>query len=75
MIKNERLPFEDLSFYIRGGANLLIRIDRSPENLFQGSLEELHMPHNRELHNRLSDMEVLGIDAENGMLIIDLNGD
>ena|GEM_PF-5777725 len=66
------ITFAQLS-YILSGAKLVIRYRHGGDfgkELYRGTIEELHEPENRELHNRIDEMEATFIDAENGELMV-----
>ncbi len=66
------LTFNQFSFVL-SGSQLDVRRRQDAEMgeiLFQGTVEELHEPPNRDLHNRLDEMEVISVDADGGVLLI-----
>ena len=66
------ITFAQLS-YILSGAKLVIRYMHGGdfgEELYRGTIEALHEPENRELHNRIDAMEATFIDAEDGELMV-----
>ncbi len=68
----DQLTFGLLS-YVLSGARLHIRRRQDAtmcDTLFRGTIEDLHTPPNRDLHNRLDMMKVAFIDAEGGELLI-----
>ena len=72
-----QLSFGLLSYAI-SGARLHIRHRQGGEMgeaLFRGTIEDLHTPPHKELHNRLDTMEVTFIDAEGGELLIGVDGE
>lgn len=69
---DEVLSFAKLSFYI-SGSNIIVkrRVDGEwNEELFRGTIEDLHTDQNKDLHNRLDKMEVLALEADGNALLI-----
>jgi len=66
------VTFKQLT-YSMGCANIIVMLRQhgaNTEELFSGTIEDLHSRKNRELLGRLYNMEAVSIDAEDGMLLI-----
>lgn len=72
MVSHNVLSFGKLS-YVMSGVNIVVKRRISGEwndELFRGTIEELHTDQNKGLHNRLDKMEVVFLDADGNTLLI-----